>query len=367
MKFLYIQKKKIKLIKKIIIKINNMRFTRSKLNSDYISYFLNNLTKLSKVFYIDAINNFYQTPSFDIVNFIKKKIILKHLKFNWLGLYNNYYAQFQIIPRKNDLKMVDTIFGFKISSKQKECYQYGFYVSEISETFLILNIINKYENFIDIGANLGFYTSLVSSHKKKVLSIEPNPYCFKKIEKNKYIKKYKIGLGDINDSKILNITTQPFDGGSTFCKTKRKLFCKVKSKIITLDQFSKKHKLQKKTLIKIDCESFENNVLKGGMNYIKKYKPDFIIDIRERSQFNTLRDNNYKIFPIIKDPEQNALILSEEMRNFYLSDSIQNAYCVNHNLKKEKEIKIDLRVFCNPKILDDIIHDFSDLRKLLSI
>jgi hypothetical protein len=73
---------------------------------------------LPKVFYIDAINNFYKTPSFDIINFVKKKIILKHLKFNWLGLYNNYYAQFQIIPRKNDLNMIDTIFGFKISSEQ---------------------------------------------------------------------------------------------------------------------------------------------------------------------------------------------------------------------------------------------------------
>ena len=362
MRFLYIQKKKIKLIKKIIIKINNLRFVRSKLTSDYISFFLNNLTKLPKVFYIDAINNFYQTPNFDIINFIKKKIILKHLKFNWLGLYNNYWAQFQIIPRKNALNMVDTIFGFKISSEQKECYQYGFYVSEISETFLIMNIINKYENFIDIGANLGFYTSLVSGYKKKVLSIEPNPYCFKKIEKNKYIKKYKIGLGDKDDSRILNINTHPFDSGSTFDKSKRKSFCKVKSKIITLDQFSKKHKLQKKTLIKIDCEGFENNVLKGGINYIKKYKPDFIIDIRGRSQFNTLMNNDYKILPIIKDPEHDTFILGKEMRSFYLSNSIQNAYCTNHNLKKEKEIKIDLRVFCNPKILDNIIHDFYKLK-----
>jgi hypothetical protein len=362
MKFLDTQKKKIKLIKKIIIKINNLRFTRSKITSDFISFFLNNLTKLPKVFYIDAINNFYKTPSFDIINFVKKKIILKHLKFNWLGLYNNYYAQFQIIPRKNVLNMIDTIFGFKISSEQKDCYQYGFYVSEISETFLIMNIINKYENFIDIGANLGFYTSLVSSHKIKVLSIEPNPYCFKKIEKNKYVKKYKIGLGDKNDSRILNITTDRFDGGSTFGKTKTKSFCKVNSKIITLDQFSKKHKLQKKTLIKIDCEGFENNVLKGGINCIKKYKPDFIIDIRDRSQFNTLRDNNYKIFPIIKDPEHDTFILGAEMRDFYLSDTIQNAYCVNHNLKKEKEIKIDLRVFCNPEILDGIINNFAKLK-----
>jgi FkbM family methyltransferase len=362
MKFLYIQKKKIKLIKKLIIKINNLRFTRSELTSDFINFCLNNLTKLPKVFYIDAINNFYQTSGLNIINFIKKKIILKHLKFNWLGLYNNYYAQFQIIPRKNDLNMVDTIFGFKISSKHKECYQYGFYVSEISETFLIMNIINKYENFIDIGAHLGFFTSLVASHKKKVFSFEPNPYCFEKIKKNKYIKKYNIGLGDKNDSKILNIINQPFVGGSTFSKAKSKIFCKVKSKIITLDQFSKKHKLQKKTLIKIDCESFENNVLKGGINYIKKYKPDFIIDIRDRTQFNTLKDNNYKIFPIIKDPEQNTFVLKEEMKNFYLSDSVQNAYCVNHNLKKEREIKIDLRLFCNPEILDDIIHDFAELK-----
>lgn len=223
--------------------------------------------------------------------------------------------------------------------------------------------MNKYENFIDIGANLGFYSSLVSMHKKKVICFEPNPFCFKRIEKNKYIKKFKMGVGNKEEFLPLNIVGHSFyAGGSSFNETANKPLYITKSKLVKLDNFVKKNNLKKKTLIKIDCEGFEVKVLHGGYNYIKKYKPDIIIDIRNKSQFDFLKNNNYKIFPINKEVQHNKHILFKEMKYFYLSNSIQNAYCTTQKNQKEKSLKMDLRYFCSPKTLDEVINKFKDFK-----
>lgn len=114
MSFLQSQKKKIKSIERIIHKLNKSRFEKStlksKLKTSFISFSLNALTILPKVFYIDSLDSFYPKSSWNIINFIKKKIILKYLNFNWRGLYNNYDSQFPVISRDvkiskfNDLK-----------------------------------------------------------------------------------------------------------------------------------------------------------------------------------------------------------------------------------------------------------------------
>jgi FkbM family methyltransferase len=371
MNFLKKTKKKITVIKKIIIRLNKLKFKEANLDNAKINEGLIILNKLPKLFYIDFIDSFYKKNN--VINFIKKKIIIHYLKFNWRGLYNNYFSNFKTINRRkrfNNIKdsqkglkkisEVDTIFEFNISSKEKECYNYGFYVSEISETFLILNILNRYKNFIDVGAHLGFYSYLLSNHKKKVFAFEPNPYCFYKIKKNKYLRKFKIGLGDKKIKKLLNIKS-PYSGGSNFGAEKGRDFYSLNAKITTLDNLTKDYHLEK-TLIKIDCEGFENDVLKGGANILKKYKPDIIIDIRNKKQFDTLKNFDYKIYPIIMKPAQNQYILAKQMKNFYASENIQNAFCVNYNFKKMQNLKIDLKIFTNPSVLNEVIDEFKILK-----
>ena len=101
MSFLQTQKIKINSIKRIILKLNKSRFEKSTLKSplkvNFINLSLNAITILPKVFYIDSLDSFYPKSSWNIINFIKKKIILKYLNFNWRGLYNNYNSQFPVI------------------------------------------------------------------------------------------------------------------------------------------------------------------------------------------------------------------------------------------------------------------------------
>ena len=46
---------------------------------------------------------------------------------------------------------------------------------EPDETALIMEILEDVDVFIDIGANVGYYSCLARSRGKKVISIEPHP------------------------------------------------------------------------------------------------------------------------------------------------------------------------------------------------
>ena len=53
------------------------------------------------------------------------------------------------------------------------------------------------EIFIDIGANIGFYSILLSGHFKKIYSFEPNQRNFQVLRKN-------INTNDLKNIKIFN-------------------------------------------------------------------------------------------------------------------------------------------------------------------
>ena len=111
-----------------------------------------------------------------------------------------------------------------------------FYIYTHGKTDLIGKTINKYKcwepyitkiiydillntsgAFVDIGANIGYYSLLIASLNRKVYAFEPshlNYTLFKKsIIKNnlsKYIKLYTFGLGDTNKQIYLHYNSSNY-------------------------------------------------------------------------------------------------------------------------------------------------------------
>jgi FkbM family methyltransferase len=157
---------------------------------------------------------------------------------------------------------------------------------------------NKPDVFIDIGANFGFYSLRVSKLFKmlKVIAFEPVLTTFKKLKKNikinnleKKIKTYNIGLS--NTDGLKRMISQKKDGyiqsgGYSFNIINRRI---DKNHIIQYYKSirgDKILKLQKmKILLKIDVEGYENKVLLGIKNLLKKNKVLLQIEIF---------DNNFK-------------------------------------------------------------------------
>lgn len=120
---------------------------------------------------------------------------------------------------------------------------------------------------IDIGANIGFYSILLSNKFMKIYSFEPNNRNFKVLKKNietnnlKNIKIYNFGLGENKETLIGNSKTkgQLFQtSGFSISKDN------VQGESVSIEKGDDILQFNNKIItIKIDVEGFELFVLKG--------------------------------------------------------------------------------------------------------
>ncbi len=162
-----------------------------------------------------------------------------------------------------------------------------FYFDGMSETKQIFGSYNKREInflrtntkknsiFIDVGANIGFYTQNIASTFKntnfsKIISIEPNPVLINRLKdnlsllenniqgiKNKVIiENYAIG----SENREIFLDLNEGYGNARISDNNRSTAIKVK--MISLLDLLKKHDVNYITSLKIDVEGYEDKALK---------------------------------------------------------------------------------------------------------
>lgn len=176
--------------------------------------------------------------------------------------------------------------------------------------------------FIDIGANIGFYTINVINKNifKKAYCFEPNSDTFKKLNKNiklnnldKKVVIQEVALGE-NIGKLIFHKNNFHTGGSRVVNKKLKNSKQiVEVKKNTFDDFIITNYIEIKNinLIKIDVEGYEFNVIRGMNKFLNNSIKGtrIIIEIWDNNPnrnktFNILKKYNYKI---IKTSEDNYL------------------------------------------------------------
>ena len=151
--------------------------------------------------------------------------------------------------------------------------------SQIEEV-LLERVYTSYRDFIptqedtvvDVGAQYGDYAILCAGYYKvkKVYCFEPLKLNFKEIEKNiklnklKNISAYNVALG--SENKMIKITYNGDMAGIGGGRTQ-------KTYLKTLDSYR-----LKPTILKIDVEGFEMDVLRGAIKTISKSHPKIIIE-----------------------------------------------------------------------------------------
>lgn len=179
-------------------------------------------------------------------------------------------------------------------------------ISDVVGHFLYWNLVNDDYKHItekiaqgriifDIGANIGSTSLYFSklSPDATIFAFEPNQETFSKLQsnlsfnRNSRILPQNIGLGDKNSvMKLFEVDEN--NPGMNRILPDGSQFPFTTIQIERLDDFCKRHEINKIDFMKIDVEGFEYAVLEGGQNIIKSCKPLIFLELDD----SNLRDNN---------------------------------------------------------------------------
>lgn len=164
----------------------------------------------------------------------------------------------------------------------------GFY--EPFQSDLIMNLGNNSNHFLDIGANMGFYTLAMLKENKeiKIDSFEPQPKIFELMKENinqnnmmkeigSRVKLHNFALSQKTGTLKMFVPSFTGSGGASFenLHSNTERVDEILVPVRTLDSVLS----SKVDLIKIDVEGSELNVLQGASRIIRESNPTVVTEL----------------------------------------------------------------------------------------
>ena len=213
-----------------------------------------------------------------------------------------------------------------------------------SEIRYIASELSSKGTAIDAGAHVGIATVHFSQYFKEVVAFEPcqeNFVCLtRNCEKNNNVKPMMMGLGSKNERAVLQ-SVKDNSGAGYIKKLEDRQYRPEDSidgkqsdiRITTIDSLEIDC-----SLIKIDVQGFEREVLEGSLTTIKKNKPVLLIEMEKNSE----RKSAYRESILIK-----SLLTSLGYR--HIAACSRDAIFVHCNedekrILQEKAIRVDKMV-----------------------
>lgn len=140
--------------------------------------------------------------------------------------------------------------------------------------------ITDFNLCIDVGANVGLFSVPLSKKFKKVIAFEPIDQVYECLEQNTQglnVELRKYALGNVNSTVEMEYTT--VNTGQSYVKDDT-----IGSGNINIKRMDDLD-LPKFGLLKLDCERYELEILKGGIQTILKYKPIVIVEQHPDTEF----------------------------------------------------------------------------------
>lgn len=157
-------------------------------------------------------------------------------------------------------------------------------------------LLNKHgRSFIDIGANIGYYSFLLRNNFDTILAIEPHPGNFKEMQRIKVrhnynkIRMLQIAVSDQNGEAKLYLSSaygrHSLLNGFPYVQKLKSNYVKVRT--ATLDSLLKKGVAV--DLIKVDVEGAEWKVLNGAKKFMDNIK-SWLIELHDLTRRKELED-----------------------------------------------------------------------------
>ncbi len=181
-------------------------------------------------------------------------------------------------------------------------YKFKGYIDK--EMLYVQEHLNSNNTFLDIGANAGIYSYHFKNKMKKIVAFEPVKEILVSLEnlKSRNVEIHNCALSNNNDYLEIHIPVDKHGNTISYIASlepRSENTIKRKIEVKMLDDFN----YQNVSLIKIDVEGHELEVLKGGYETINKYKPHLVIEIEQRhlaydmsKTLNYIKGIGYEIF-----------------------------------------------------------------------
>ena len=204
---------------------------------------------------------------------------------------------------------------------------------DFNEMFFVLHYLTPEDLFVDVGANVGVYTVLASGVKNaKSIAIEPDTDTFLNLQNNvnlnyiaDLVQLCNIGIGEKKGTVKF---TKGLDAINHIQRTEDSSKDVVEIQIESLDDILRN---ENPSIIKIDVEGYETQVIKGALETLKKQSLKAVIielnglankyNFNENSIHQTLIEHGFK--PYAYMPFKRELILLEmhgDHNTIYLRD-----------------------------------------------
>ncbi|MBT9133140.1 MAG: hypothetical protein DDT40_00921 [candidate division WS2 bacterium] len=226
---------------------------------------------------------------------------------------------------------------------------------EPEETHLISKIINQGDIVFDIGANFGWYTTLLINlvgETGEVHAFEPISTAFSELRRNLELNGKlhcqnlflnNVGIGDVE--KADQSIYLPVEAGSAFSSFARNYYpegkhIEYKCDVTTLDSYVEKHKVRGVSFIKCDIEGAELLMLNGAKRILSSdIRPMLFLEVADvvttpfgykpRDIFMFLQKYRYEFY-YLQDDKLNRLSSYDDLPNNI------NFLCVIPSLHRER-------------------------------
>ena len=251
--------------------------------------------EVNEHYYVIIKNNFNNYPTsntiFNLQDTIKKDTTLNVIK----NYHNNQSAKFYLYtncPISDKIKRGDD--------------NWEQYIHDIIDKYVTDDSIS-----VEVGSHIGTSSVKLSYKSKYLYCFEPFIESYNLLTKNlelnhcENVKSYQIALSDeVKDDYLKFISVNNPGGTGLLSKYHNNyedsehyqqnihiLDKEYPIKLRTLDSFN----LDKLDFLKIDVEGYEENVLQGGMNTIRRFLPIIILETyKDMINFQILKENEFK-------------------------------------------------------------------------
>ena len=214
--------------------------------------------------------------------------------------------------------------SFKLASLAQnylsfELFWHGTGYYEPITTLVAQELVRTADLFIDVGANVGFYSLVLSVSQPglRVIAFEPNPKNFKLLEANarlnhcSHLACLAMAVSDMSGTAVLYLSPSDMSA-SLESEFDSATGATLKVTTTSLDAYLARSPMPARMVIKVDVEGHEAAFFKGAERTIALSKPEIITEVtlhQEELPISFLKQQGYRFYQITDQ----GLLPSEEL------------------------------------------------------